>query len=99
MYRDTDQGLRYLVKQGEARVVSNDLTTSTKAFALGAQVDPSFDYPLPIGGIDILDFNFLNRNLQFALLFAGVFGARQHPAARTCGAGASTRASISSGWR
>ena len=75
MYRDTDQGLRYLVKRGDARVVSNDLTTSTKAFAIGAQVDPSFDYPLPIGGIDILDFNFLNKNLQFALLFAGVFGA------------------------
>ena len=75
MYRDTDQGLRYLVKRGEARVVSNDLTTSTKAFALGAQVDPSFDYPLPIGGLDILDFNFLDKNLQFALLFAGVFGA------------------------
>ena len=75
MYRDTDHGLRYLVKRGEARVVSNELTTSTKAFALGAQVDPSFDYPLPIGGIDILDFNFLNKNLQLALLFAGVFGA------------------------
>ena len=38
-------------------------------------MDPSFDYPLPIGGLDILDFNFLNKNLQFALLFAGVFGA------------------------
>jgi len=75
MYRDTDQGLRYLVKRGDARVVSNDLTTSTKAFAIGVQVDPSFDYPLPIGGIDILDFNFLDKNLQFALLFAGVFGA------------------------
>jgi hypothetical protein len=75
MYRDTDQGLRYLVKRGETRVVSDELTTSTKAFALGALVDPSFDYPLPIGGIDILDFNFLDRNLQFALLFAGVFGA------------------------
>jgi hypothetical protein len=75
MYRDTDQGLRYLVKRGESRVVSNELTTSTKAFALGVQVDPSFDYPLPIGGLDILDFNFLHKNLQFALLFAGVFGA------------------------
>jgi hypothetical protein len=75
MYRDTDQGLRYLVKRGDTRVVSNDLTTSTRAFALGVQVDPSFDYPLPIGGLDVLDFNFLDRNLQFALLFAGVFGA------------------------
>jgi hypothetical protein len=75
MYRDTDRGLRYLVKSGTGRVVSEQLTTSTKACALGAQVDPSFDYPLPIGGLDVLDFNFLNRNMQFALLFAGVFAA------------------------
>ncbi len=40
--------------------------------SLGADIDPSFDYPLPIGGINILDFNFLNRNLQLALLFGGV---------------------------
>jgi hypothetical protein len=75
MYRDTDQGLRYLVKRGDARIVSEQMTTSTKAFALGAQVDPSFDYPLPIGGLDLLDFNFLHRDMQFALLFAGVFAA------------------------
>ncbi len=75
MYRDTDQGLRYLVKKGGSRVVSDQLTTSTRAFALGAQVDPSFDYPLPIGGLDVLDFNFLHRDMQFALLFAGVFAA------------------------
>ena len=72
MYRDTDQGVRYLVKEGESRVVSDHLTTSTKALAFGVDVDPSLDYPLPIGGIDIIDFNFLNRNLQLALLYGGV---------------------------
>jgi hypothetical protein len=74
MYRDTDQGVRYLVKQGETRVVSDKMTTSARAFAMGADIDPSFDYPLPIGGINILDFNFLNRNLQLALLYGGVIG-------------------------
>jgi MucB/RseB N-terminal domain len=80
MYRDTDAGVRYLVKQGEARVVSDKLTTSARAFVLGADIDPSFDTPLPIGGINILDFNFLNRNMQLALLFGGViaFGNIQH---------------------
>jgi hypothetical protein len=72
MYRDTDQGLRYLVKQGETRVVSDQTTSSSTAFALGVDVDPSFDFPLPIGGLDILDFNFLHRDLQLALLFGGV---------------------------
>ena len=80
MYRDTDEGLRYLVKQGETRVVSDKMTTSSRALILGADVDPSFDRPLPIGGLDILDFNFLHRNLQMALLFGGViaFGNIQH---------------------
>jgi hypothetical protein len=81
MYRDTNAGVRYLVKQGETRVVSNQMTTSARAFAMGADIDPSFDYPLPIGGIDILDFNFLNRNMQLALLYGGVIalGNIQHP--------------------
>ena len=48
MYRDTDQGVRYLVKRGETRVVSDQMTTSAKAFVLGADIDPSFDRPLPI---------------------------------------------------
>jgi hypothetical protein len=80
MYRDTDQGVRYLVKQGETRVVSDKMTTSARAFALGTDIDPSFDYPLPIGGVNILDFNFLNRNLQLALLYGGVIalGNVQH---------------------
>jgi len=80
MYRDTDDGVRYLVQQGETRVVSNQMTTSARAFALGADIDPSFDYPLPIGGLDILDFNFLKKNLQLALLYGGViaFGNIQH---------------------
>ena len=80
MYRETDQGVRYLVKQGETRVVSEKMTTSARAFVMGADIDPSFDRPLPIVGLNILDFNFLNRDLQLALLYAGVlaFGNIQH---------------------
>jgi hypothetical protein len=80
MYRDTDEGLRYLVKEGETRVVSNRMTTSARALVLGADFDPSFNRPLPIGGINILDFNFLHRNLQLALLYGGVIalGNIQH---------------------
>jgi hypothetical protein len=72
MYRDTDQGIRYFVKQGSTRVVSDRLTTSARAIALGAVFDPSLDFPLPIGGLNILDFNFMNRNSQLALLWGGV---------------------------
>jgi hypothetical protein len=80
MLRDTDQGVRYFVKKGERRVVSSELTTSARAMAMGADIDPSFDYPLPIAGLDILDFNFLHRDMQLALLFGGVIaiGNIQH---------------------
>ena len=34
--------------------------------------DPSYDYPLPIVGINYLDFEFLGKDAQLALLFGGV---------------------------
>jgi hypothetical protein len=76
MYRDTDRGLRYYVKEGELRVVSERPTTRARAMAMGLLVDPSFGYPLPIFGLNILDFEFRGRpDTQFALLFAGVLAA------------------------
>ncbi len=73
MLRDTDEGLRSFVKRGGKRVVSNELTMSAKALAIGTTVDPSFDFPLPIFGFNYLDFDFLHHDAQFALLFAGIF--------------------------
>jgi hypothetical protein len=35
-------------------------------------VDPSFDFPLPIFGLNYLNFDFLGRNSQVAVLFGGV---------------------------
>ena len=76
MYRDTAQGLRYLVKQGTQRVVSDRSTTHAKAMAIGVLVDPSFAFPLPIFGINYLDFEVRGRaDTQFALLFGGVLAA------------------------
>jgi hypothetical protein len=74
MYRDTDQGLRHLVKKGEERVVQDRPVTTAKAAVIGVTVDPSFDYPLPILGINYLDFEFLGKDSQLALLFGGVLG-------------------------
>ena len=72
MYRDTDKGMRYYVKEGERRVVSDKATTSAKAMAIGTTIDPSFGYPLPILGINYLDFEFGSPDSQLALLFGGV---------------------------
>ncbi|MEO8483483.1 MAG: hypothetical protein ABI634_14820 [Acidobacteriota bacterium] len=72
MFRDTDQGLRYLARQGTGRVVSDRVTMSSKAMAMGATIDPSYSYPLPMFGIDYLNFAFPGPDSQLALLFAGV---------------------------
>jgi hypothetical protein len=72
MYRDTDKGMRYYVKEGDTRVVSDKATTSAKAMAFGTTIDPSFGFPLPILGINYLDFEFGSPDSQLALLFGGV---------------------------
>ena len=81
MYRDTERGLRYYVKKGEERVVEENPTTTAKALAFGVTYDPSYDYPLPIVGINYLDFEFLGKKQQLALLFGGVLALAnvQHP--------------------
>jgi hypothetical protein len=40
--------------------------------AVGTWVDPSYDYPLPIVGLNYLNFEFPGKNGQLAVLFAGV---------------------------
>jgi hypothetical protein len=75
MYRDTDKGLRYFVKSGDTRIVSDRPTTRAKAAAIGVTIDPSFAFPLPIFGINYLNFAFRNPETQLAMLFGGVLAA------------------------
>src|SRR5205823_3779612 len=75
MYRETDRGLRYYVKEGGKRVVSDRATSHAKAMAMGVYLDPSYAFPLPILGIDYLDFEFGSKDTQLALLFGGVLAA------------------------
>jgi hypothetical protein len=76
MYRETDRGLRYYVKQGDQRVVSERATRTARAMAMGVTLDPSYSFPLPIFGINYLNFEFRGRqDTQLAILFAGVLAA------------------------
>ncbi len=76
MYRETDKGLRYYVKQGNERVVSERATRTARAMAMGVTLDPSYAFPLPILGINYLNFEFRGRqDTQLAVLFAGVLAA------------------------
>jgi hypothetical protein len=76
MYRETDRGLRYYVKEGGERVVSERATRSVRAMAMGVTLDPSYAFPLPIFGINYLNFELMRRpDTQLAVLFAGVLAA------------------------
>lgn len=76
MFRETDAGLRYYVKEGQSRVVSQKQTSEAKALAMGVYLDPSYSFPLPIIGLNYLNFSLAgNQNTQFALLFGGVLAA------------------------
>jgi len=75
MYRETSNGLRSYVKRGDERVVVDRMTESVKAIALGVVVDSSYRFPLPIAGINYVDFSFGNDQTQLAMLFAGVLAA------------------------
>ena len=43
--------------------------------AMGVTIDPSYAFPLPIFGINYLNFAFGSPDTQFAMLFAGVLAA------------------------
>jgi hypothetical protein len=75
MYRETESGLRYYMKEGDRRVISLRPTKSIKALAFGVTLDPSFAFPLPIFGINYLNFEFGDANTQLAVLFGGVLAA------------------------
>ena len=72
MVRDTDKGLRYLVKDDSGeRVVKEGFDTSKLFAAGGVFYDDSLDYPLPLAGVNYLNLNLRNTGSQFNLFFAG----------------------------
>ncbi len=73
MVRDTDKGLRYLVKGegSEERVVKEGFDTNKLFLVGGVFYDDALDYPLPLGGVNYFDFNFRNTGKQVNVFFAG----------------------------
>src|SRR5688500_17637626 len=73
MVRDTERGLRYLVKEEgvEGRVVKEGFD-SNKLFLLGGVFyDDALDYPLPLGGVNYFSFDLRGTGAQANVFFAG----------------------------
>jgi hypothetical protein len=59
------------VKRDGVRVIQTSTTTALAGLA-GVTYDPSYDYPLPLIGLNYLDFNFGGKDNQLAVVFGGV---------------------------
>lgn len=73
MVRDTDKGLRYLVKEegSDQRVVKEGFDTNKLFLAGGVFYDDALDFPLPLGGVNYFDFDFRGTGKQVNAFFAG----------------------------
>jgi hypothetical protein len=71
MYRETDQGLRELkIKDGE-RVVQQTSDKRIVSLVGGAMYEGTFNFPIPIAGISMADFDFRHTGAQLSTFFAG----------------------------
>ena len=72
MVRDTDKGLRYLVKDGSGERVVREGFNRNKLFGAGGVFyDDALDYPLPLAGINYFSFDFKGTGKQLNVFFAG----------------------------
>jgi hypothetical protein len=72
IFRDTEAGLQVLRKEGDRRVLV-PIKTSVKSLVAGAMYDGSFDFPIPLFGLGLTDFNYRKTGAQLNLLFAGPY--------------------------
>jgi hypothetical protein len=73
MVRDTDKGLRYLVKDDGGQRVVKEGFDSDKLFAAGGVFyDDALDYPLPLAGLNYFSFDFRGTGQQVNVFFAGL---------------------------
>ncbi len=71
--RDTDKGFRYLVKNKKSgkRTVEWKSGRSQISAVFGGFYDSSFAFPVPLAGINYLDFDFQGKGRQVNVLFGG----------------------------
>jgi len=71
MYRDTETGLRTLKKQGTERIEQPAGQKRVRSIVTGVMYGGTFNIPIPLFGISLVDFNFRNKGDQLSVFFAG----------------------------
>jgi hypothetical protein len=72
MYRDTDHGLRTLKKQGDERILVESTQKRISSIVAGAMYEGTFNFPIPIAGLTIADFDYRHTGAQLSTFYAGV---------------------------
>jgi hypothetical protein len=71
MYRDTDQGLRELQKKDGERVLVQTGGKRIVSLVGGAFYQGTYNFPIPIAGLSVADFDFRHTGAQLSVFFAG----------------------------
>jgi len=71
MYRETANGLRVLKKEGDQRVEQETNTKRVESIVAGAFYQGTYNFPIPLAGFSLVDFNFHNTGSQLSVFFAG----------------------------
>jgi hypothetical protein len=71
MFRDTEEGLRSLKREGNELVVEPATSKVIKAALGGVLYDGGRTYPVPLAGISWVDFDFRQKGAQLSAFFAG----------------------------
>jgi hypothetical protein len=71
MYQETDQGLRELKIKNGGRVLQQTSDKRIISLVGGAMYSGTFNYPIPIAGISMADFDFRHTGAQLSVFFAG----------------------------
>jgi hypothetical protein len=71
MYRGTDQGLRELKIKGGERVLQQTSEKRIISLVGGAMYEGTFNFPIPIAGISMADFDYRHTGAQLSTFFAG----------------------------
>jgi hypothetical protein len=70
MYRDTDEGLRVLRREGDTRVVVPP-KSKVRSLVGGVLYDGAFDFPIPLAGFSLVDYDFRRTGSELSVFFAG----------------------------
>jgi hypothetical protein len=64
--------LRTLKKQGSERILEEDTQKRISSIVGGAMYEGTFNFPIPIAGLSIADFDYRHTGAQLSTFFAGV---------------------------